>query len=244
MGKTATVIAASLARQLFPILVVCPASLKLNWQNEFKLWGNFVMNYTHETYCLKLNCDIIRVSDEPMEMFHDVLYNEHEEQCTFIYDLEECLQLRDEAVEEKRKSAVRYFDKMILDMKQNNKSYSISSEWDDPIRCKYIAFNERDVTMDFLKNFIKLYIASENCYKLERLDMDFIKKELKRLDPFDMIEKLEFLGFEKIKTIEGCLLDSILFYRKVNNKPMLLTLREKYVNHYCFTYEILEGIHL
>lgn len=40
LGKTATVITAVLKRNIFPILVVCPASLKLNWQREFKLWGN------------------------------------------------------------------------------------------------------------------------------------------------------------------------------------------------------------
>ncbi|MGJ0689984.1 DEAD/DEAH box helicase [Veillonella seminalis] len=40
LGKTATVITAVLKRNAFPILVICPASLKLNWQREFKLWGN------------------------------------------------------------------------------------------------------------------------------------------------------------------------------------------------------------
>lgn len=38
MGKTRTVIEAVFERGKFPILIVCPASLKLNWANEIKQW--------------------------------------------------------------------------------------------------------------------------------------------------------------------------------------------------------------
>ena len=38
MGKTRTVIEAMFRRGAFPILVVCPASLKINWKNEIKRW--------------------------------------------------------------------------------------------------------------------------------------------------------------------------------------------------------------
>jgi SWI/SNF-related matrix-associated actin-dependent regulator 1 of chromatin subfamily A len=38
LGKTAQAIAAVCARNLFPCLVICPASLKYNWLLEWKLW--------------------------------------------------------------------------------------------------------------------------------------------------------------------------------------------------------------
>jgi SWI/SNF-related matrix-associated actin-dependent regulator 1 of chromatin subfamily A len=38
LGKTAQAIAAVTARDLFPCLVICPASLKYNWLLEWKLW--------------------------------------------------------------------------------------------------------------------------------------------------------------------------------------------------------------
>ncbi|MDR0712758.1 MAG: DEAD/DEAH box helicase [Bacteroidales bacterium] len=38
LGKTAQAIAAVCARDLFPCLVICPASLKYNWLMEWKLW--------------------------------------------------------------------------------------------------------------------------------------------------------------------------------------------------------------
>ena len=38
MGKTRTVIEAMFKRGQFPILVICPASLKINWKNEIERW--------------------------------------------------------------------------------------------------------------------------------------------------------------------------------------------------------------
>ncbi|GHT03475.1 hypothetical protein AGMMS49525_08620 [Bacteroidia bacterium] len=40
LGKTAQAIAAVCAKDLFPCLVICPASLKYNWELEWKLWTN------------------------------------------------------------------------------------------------------------------------------------------------------------------------------------------------------------
>ena len=40
LGKTRTVLEAVIDRGLYPILVVCPASLKWNWAKEFKTWKN------------------------------------------------------------------------------------------------------------------------------------------------------------------------------------------------------------
>lgn len=38
MGKTRTVIEAVIQRSQFPILVICPSALKLNWRNEIARW--------------------------------------------------------------------------------------------------------------------------------------------------------------------------------------------------------------
>lgn len=40
LGKTAQAIATVIAAQAFPCLVVCPSSLKINWEREFEMWGN------------------------------------------------------------------------------------------------------------------------------------------------------------------------------------------------------------
>ena len=40
LGKTAISIATVIAKNLFPCLVICPASLKYNWEAEWKLWTN------------------------------------------------------------------------------------------------------------------------------------------------------------------------------------------------------------
>lgn len=40
LGKTAQAIATITAAHAFPCLVICPASLKLNWQREWHMWGN------------------------------------------------------------------------------------------------------------------------------------------------------------------------------------------------------------
>lgn len=38
MGKTRTVIEGTIRRNLFPIIIICPASLKINWKNEIYKW--------------------------------------------------------------------------------------------------------------------------------------------------------------------------------------------------------------
>lgn len=40
LGKTAQAIATIIAAQSFPCLIICPASLKLNWQREWHMWGD------------------------------------------------------------------------------------------------------------------------------------------------------------------------------------------------------------
>jgi len=40
LGKTAQAIATVIAANAFPCLVVCPSSLKMNWEREFEMWGN------------------------------------------------------------------------------------------------------------------------------------------------------------------------------------------------------------
>ena len=40
LGKTAQAIAAVVATNQFPCLVICPSSLKINWQREWEMWTN------------------------------------------------------------------------------------------------------------------------------------------------------------------------------------------------------------
>lgn len=40
LGKTAQAIAAVMAANQFPCLVICPSSLKINWQREWEMWTN------------------------------------------------------------------------------------------------------------------------------------------------------------------------------------------------------------
>lgn len=40
LGKSGQAIAAVIAAQAFPCLVICPSSLKINWEREFEMWGN------------------------------------------------------------------------------------------------------------------------------------------------------------------------------------------------------------
>lgn len=40
LGKTMQAIATAIAHNLFPILIICPASLKMNWEQEVLLWTN------------------------------------------------------------------------------------------------------------------------------------------------------------------------------------------------------------
>ena len=40
LGKTAQAIATVIAAQAFPCLVICPSSLKINWEREFDMWGS------------------------------------------------------------------------------------------------------------------------------------------------------------------------------------------------------------
>ena len=40
LGKTAQAIAAVMATNQFPCLVICPSSLKINWKREWEMWTN------------------------------------------------------------------------------------------------------------------------------------------------------------------------------------------------------------
>lgn len=40
LGKTAQAIATVIAANAFPCLVICPSSLKMNWEREFEMWGS------------------------------------------------------------------------------------------------------------------------------------------------------------------------------------------------------------
>ncbi|MDR1884269.1 MAG: DEAD/DEAH box helicase [Prevotella sp.] len=40
LGKTAQAIATVIAAQAFPCLIICPSSLKINWEREFQMWGS------------------------------------------------------------------------------------------------------------------------------------------------------------------------------------------------------------
>lgn len=61
MGKTRTVIEALFKRGAFPILVLCPASLKLNWQTEIKKWVGY------DTPVDDINADVVIMNYERMQ---------------------------------------------------------------------------------------------------------------------------------------------------------------------------------
>ena len=61
MGKTRTVIEALFKRGAFPILVLCPTSLKLNWQAEIKKWVGY------DTPIDDINADVVIMNYERMQ---------------------------------------------------------------------------------------------------------------------------------------------------------------------------------
>lgn len=63
MGKTRTVIEAMIQRSQFPILVICPSALKLNWRNEIARWVGIDLEIDN------LNQDIIITNYERMNKY-------------------------------------------------------------------------------------------------------------------------------------------------------------------------------
>ena len=63
MGKTRTVIEAMIQRSQFPILVICPSALKLNWRNEIARWAGIDLEIDN------LNQDIIITNYERMNKY-------------------------------------------------------------------------------------------------------------------------------------------------------------------------------
>lgn len=63
MGKTRTVIEAVIQRSQFPILVICPSALKLNWRNEIARWVGIDLEIDN------LNQDIIITNYERMNKY-------------------------------------------------------------------------------------------------------------------------------------------------------------------------------
>lgn len=63
MGKTRTVIEAMIQRGQFPILVICPSALKLNWRNEIARWVGIDLEIDN------LNQDIIITNYERMNKY-------------------------------------------------------------------------------------------------------------------------------------------------------------------------------
>lgn len=69
MGKTRTVIEGMFKRNQFPILVICPASLKINWQNEIYRWIG--VRYKIDN----LNQDVIIINYERMNKYKFEIQN-------------------------------------------------------------------------------------------------------------------------------------------------------------------------
>lgn len=63
MGKTRTVIEAMIQRSQFPILVICPSALKLNWRNEIARWAGIDLEIDN------LEQDIIITNYERMNKY-------------------------------------------------------------------------------------------------------------------------------------------------------------------------------
>ena len=66
LGKTTSTIIASLETGAKKILIICPASLKINWQREYQLYSNKTSyvcegkNYSEESEIVIMNYDIIK----------------------------------------------------------------------------------------------------------------------------------------------------------------------------------------
>ena len=66
LGKTTSTIIASLETGAKKILIICPASLKINWQREYQLYSDkssYVCegkNYSEDAEIVIINYDIIK----------------------------------------------------------------------------------------------------------------------------------------------------------------------------------------
>lgn len=76
LGKTAQAIVSVFADQLYPTIIVCPNSLKLNWQKEIKMWtGKRAMILSDKVrtswpmYFQAKMCDFFIVNYESLEKF-------------------------------------------------------------------------------------------------------------------------------------------------------------------------------
>lgn len=77
LGKTATVIEAVIDRGLYPILVVCPASLKWNWAKEFETWKG--IKVVPEDF----NSDIVIINYENLKKYGSEITNKQFVQVVF-----------------------------------------------------------------------------------------------------------------------------------------------------------------
>lgn len=76
LGKTGQSIATIIAKNEFPCLIICPASLKLNWEMEWKLWTNHKpviltdsIKHTWETFYKMGVYDVFIVNYESLKKY-------------------------------------------------------------------------------------------------------------------------------------------------------------------------------
>lgn len=81
LGKTTSTIIAALEAGAKKILIICPASLKINWEREFWLYSNkktFVCdgkNFSEDAEILIMNYDIIKNFHDPKDKTNSKIFN-------------------------------------------------------------------------------------------------------------------------------------------------------------------------
>lgn len=106
LGKTTSAIIAALESNAKKILIVCPASLKINWKREFQLYTDKSI-YICESKSFESGHDIYIINYDILSNFHELKEKGKEEQKSTIFEENFDLMILDEAHSAKNNQAMR-----------------------------------------------------------------------------------------------------------------------------------------